>query len=129
MEKITETFIQPNLNNTATWKTETKHEIICDICEQNACVIEKDFNGDEFIVKEFLTIKDSWGYFSPWDGENWESHVCIQCVKDKIMPLMKINWKSYFGDSSNGYYKDGKEFWRANNKEEFEEMPKHDPET
>lgn len=122
MEKITKTLIQPNLNNTATWKTETKREVTCDICGGDALYRNKDYYGEEYAVDEFLTIDETWGFFSPWDGERWSCHVCISCVKEKIMPMMKINWKSYFGDSSEGYYHGGKSFMRTSPDEEFKEV-------
>lgn len=111
MEKITEELVQPNLNNTSTWKKISNRQVTCDICDQS-CENEdgtKAFGDSDKKAFEFLKLEGSWGYFSDWDGENWESHICTNCVKTHILPLVKINVKDYMcGNMESGRRVNGK---------------------
>lgn len=52
---------------------------ICDCCDRSC---------DQ---AEFLELKANWGYWSKWDNEDWEAHVCQECVETKLMEIIKFN--------------------------------------
>ena len=54
-------------------------DYICDICDE-VCV-----------GAEFIELKADWGYHSKHDGENWEAHVCENCVHKHLSSLIKFN--------------------------------------
>jgi hypothetical protein len=94
--------VRPDLNNTNTWKTIGTNEITCDICSESCENIEAtkawDLEGSEKEY-DYVELRASWGYFSDWDGETWEAHVCTECVKQHLFPLVKFNVRNYMYDS------------------------------
>ncbi len=90
--------IRPDLNNTKTWKESKIVEISCDICGGSCENVAgtQSWDDPDKKVFDFLKLEASWGFFSDWDGENWDAYICTQCIKAHILPLVKINVRSYF---------------------------------
>lgn len=80
-------YVRPNLNDTRTWKTLETNEITCDICSESCENLEGTAAFDPESNKkdyDYVELKASWGFFSDWDGENWEAHVCTKCIKQHL---------------------------------------------
>jgi hypothetical protein len=90
--------IRPDLNDTRTWKTTETNEVACDICSESCENIEAtkawDLEGNKKEY-DYVELKATWGYFSDYDGENWEAHVCVKCIKQHLLPLIKFNVRDY----------------------------------
>lgn len=90
--------------STSTWTD----DIICDICKRSCNFhFANDSDGSPLYNLEYATLSATWGYGPEWDGDIWESHVCAKCVKEKIMPIMRINFISYMYQDEHGFYENG----------------------
>jgi len=65
---------------------ETENDIICDSCGKSCGVpINVPKNGEEPCLSfEYMTLKAHWGYGSHKDLENYEAHLCEECVDKKL---------------------------------------------
>lgn len=54
-------------------------DITCDICGKSCKTIGSP---------EYMHLYAMWGYYSQWDSECWEAHVCPSCVKEKLDPII-----------------------------------------
>jgi hypothetical protein len=102
--------IIPDLYDTRTWKEAESVEITCDICSVSCENIEatEAWSGDRKF-HDYVELKASWGYFSDYDGENWEAHVCTKCIKQHLFPLIKFNVRDYmYGNVEIGTRVNGK---------------------